>query len=283
VLTHSSCAVAPRAGVLLRPRACGLLLCGLLRPRVCTHVWVCCCTHVHVDCCAHVRVYPRVGVLLRPRTWGLLRGDCCSHICVYCMIAHASSQLVTSVDLASPSLWRSNQPLTRSQREHNGTTWDANLTQTNHNGPFDADAPLHTHRRRILMQAFLVVSQDFNSAELDRALEEVDFVVMLRLFLPAAIQLNPAQFPGTDPRDCLARKTNGKWFTPREVGGGGGARFVIFSPSVAVGPLVRTLPRCASRTPLPLANPVAISELSGILSSRWPCHRLLVPSRPAPL
>eukprot|EP01052_Picozoa_sp_SAG31_P015144 SAG31_NODE_965_length_10696_cov_10.487213_5_plen_350_part_00 len=55
---------------------------------------------------------------------------------------------------------------------------------------------------RGVRDALLVVSLDFLSAEMDAVARSIDFMPVVQIFCPAAAQLYPTSFPGTDPRDC---------------------------------------------------------------------------------
>ncbi|EGD77566.1 hypothetical protein PTSG_08664 [Salpingoeca rosetta] len=55
---------------------------------------------------------------------------------------------------------------------------------------------------RYIEDAVLVVSQDMFSSEQDALLDSIDFMCVIRVFYPGSLQLNPDQFPGTDPNDC---------------------------------------------------------------------------------
>nr|XP_034996647.1 alpha-1,6-mannosyl-glycoprotein 2-beta-N-acetylglucosaminyltransferase [Zootoca vivipara] len=51
-------------------------------------------------------------------------------------------------------------------------------------------------------RVLLVLSHDVWSAELNALAASVDFCAVLQVFFPFSLQLYPAEFPGTDPRDC---------------------------------------------------------------------------------
>ncbi|KAL8168624.1 UNVERIFIED_CONTAM: hypothetical protein K2H54_008539 [Gekko kuhli] len=51
-------------------------------------------------------------------------------------------------------------------------------------------------------KVLLVLSHDVWSAELNALAAGVDFCAVLQVFFPFSRQLYPAEFPGTDPRDC---------------------------------------------------------------------------------
>jgi hypothetical protein len=84
-----------------------------------------------------------------------------------------------------------------------------------HNRPLNLAAAFASLRKtRGVEKALVIISQDYQSAELDAVLDAVDFCVLLRIFLPASTQLHSTEFPGTDSRDCTVKTPDGKWYPP---------------------------------------------------------------------
>lgn len=70
-------------------------------------------------------------------------------------------------------------------------------------------------RAKGIENAFLVISNDYYSEEINRHVESIDFCRVLQIFFPFSYQLYPNQFPGTDPNDCPRDITKEK---AREIG-----------------------------------------------------------------
>lgn len=56
-------------------------------------------------------------------------------------------------------------------------------------------------------QALLIVSHDVYDEAINELIQSIDFCMVIQIFYPYSIQMNPHNFPGDDPRDCPKNAT----------------------------------------------------------------------------
>lgn len=56
-------------------------------------------------------------------------------------------------------------------------------------------------------QALLIISHDVYDDEINELIRTIDFCMVMQIFYPYSIQMNPLNFPGSDPKDCPRKAT----------------------------------------------------------------------------